>query len=314
MNTKKLNNLSLKPIHKPAAHIRESPEGLPSLDKAPLISMCGSRGSGKSMTCTNLLRLYQEHPQKENGIKTFQRCFIISPTYEENIHYWNFLPIDEKNDVYINPTITAVNKVVKSIDDDLEEYKDYLEKKELVISGLKVLADKGVQYLTDPQLLACLDCDFNLSNLKWKYSPLETPPMFALIIDDSSHTKIYSNSSANKFSNLTLRNRHKNCAIFMLVQSYKTGVPKFLRQGNLSIMCVWRCYDTKLIRDMYDEISNDLTFDEWEKLFKYCTGDEDGHSFLTIMFDLPKNNGKYRKNLNYIINPDDLKHIEYNNN
>tara|TARA_Y100000004_G_C8597697_1_gene279220 strand:- start:211 stop:408 length:198 start_codon:yes stop_codon:yes gene_type:complete len=65
---------------------------------------------------------------------------------------------------------------------------------------------------------------------------------------------------------------------------------------------------------MYDEISNDLTFEEWDKLFRFCTSDEDGHSFLCIMFDLPKNNGKYRKNLNYIINPDDLKNIEYSNN
>ena len=54
MKTKVLKHLTLNPIHKPQAHIRESPDGLPTLDKAPLLSACGSRGSGKSMTLSNI--------------------------------------------------------------------------------------------------------------------------------------------------------------------------------------------------------------------------------------------------------------------
>ncbi len=69
MKTKVLKHLTLDPIHKPSAHIRASPPGLPTLDKAPLLSACGSRKKKKSMTMTNLLRLYQDYPQKD-GKKT----------------------------------------------------------------------------------------------------------------------------------------------------------------------------------------------------------------------------------------------------
>jgi len=303
MKTKVLKNLDTKPIHKPGAHLRESPYGLPSLDKSPLVSFVGHRGSGKSMTCTNLLKLYQEYPQLDGG-KTWDRCFIISPTAEENMHYWKFLEVDEE-DIFLDPTISAINEVIKRIDDDLEDYKEYLEKKKIAKKVIEKFKKYGDDVLTDAEVLLLYEINFDLKNIKCKYGR-DTPPMFCLIIDDASHTKIYSNTSANKFSNLTLRNRHKNCTICMLVQSYKTGVPKFLRQGNLSMLCLWRIFDEKLIDDIYQEVSNDLTKEEWKKLFTYATDSEDGHSFLCIMFDMPKNEGKYRKNLNEIISIDAL--------
>ena len=82
MKTKVLKHLTLNPIHKPQAHIRESPSGLPTLDKAPLLSACGSRGSGKSMTMTNLLRLYQDFPQKD-GKKIFNGKVVNLEQYRE---------------------------------------------------------------------------------------------------------------------------------------------------------------------------------------------------------------------------------------
>lgn len=309
MKTKVLKHLTLNPIHKPQAHIRESPDGLPTLDKAPLLSACGSRGSGKSMTMTNLLRLYQDYPQKD-GKKTWDRVFVVSPTYEENAHYWKFLDIDD-DDAYLTPSINSINEVVAKIDEDIEEYKEYLEKKQEAIKVLKKLMEYGIERLTDRELLLLYEINFDIKNLTWKYDR-EVPPCFCLIIDDCSHSKIFSNSGTNKFSNLALRNRHKNTTIAMMVQSYKTGVPKFLRQGNLSCLMLWRIYDQKLIDDIYQEVSNDLTKDEWEKLFQYATDDEHGHSHLTIFFDLPKNEGKYRKNLNEIISIDDVKKLKDN--
>jgi hypothetical protein len=306
MKTKVLKHLTLNPIHKPQAHMRESPPGLPTLDKAPLLSACGSRGSGKSMTMTNLLRLYQDYPQKD-GKKTWDRVFVISPTFEENMHYWDFLKIDE-DDAYLNPAISSVNNVVAKIEEDIELYKEYLEKKEQAIIILKKLMKVGMEALSERELLLLYSINFDIKNVKWKYDR-EVPPCFCLIIDDCSHSKIFSNSGTNKFSNLALRNRHKNTTIAMMVQSYKTGVPKFLRQGNLSCLMLWRIYDQKLIDDIYQEVSNDLTIDEWKKLFEYATDGEDGHSHLTIFFDMPKNEGKYRKNLNEIISIDDVKNI-----
>ena len=270
------------------------------------MSACGSRGSGKSMTMTNLLRLYQDYPQKD-GKKTWDRVFVISPTFEENMHYWDFLKIDE-DDAYLNPAISSVNNVVAKIEEDIELYKEYLEKKEQAIIILKKLMKVGMEALSERELLLLYSINFDIKNVKWKYDR-EVPPCFCLIIDDCSHSKIFSNSGTNKFSNLALRNRHKNTTIAMMVQSYKTGVPKFLRQGNLSCLMLWRIYDQKLIDDIYQEVSNDLTIDEWKKLFEYATDGEDGHSHLTIFFDMPKNEGKYRKNLNEIISIDDVKNI-----
>ena len=301
MKTTKIKHLELDPIHKPNAHIRESPPGLPSLDKSPLISACGSRGSGKSMSITNLLRLYQDYPQKD-GKKTWDRVFVISPTYEENKHYWKFLNIDD-DDVHGNPTINSVMDVVNKIDTDIEEYKEYLAKKKLAIKVIQKLMEHGIERLTDKELLFLYEINFNINNITWKYDR-EVPPMFCLIIDDCSHSKIFSNSGNNKFSNLALRNRHKNCTIAMMVQSYKGGVPKFLRSGNLSCLMLWRIYDQKLIEEIYNEVSNDLTKEEWQRLFTFATVGDGGHNHLTILFELPINEGKYRKNLSEIIRVD----------
>jgi len=312
MKTKKVAHLKKDPIHKPNVKIRANPPFLPEIggDKSPLISMCGHRGSGKSMTTTNLLQLYNDYPQPD-GLGLWDRCFVISPTYEENLHYWKFLPIDEEGgDVFIDPTISAVNNIVARIDEDMEEYKEWKENVETAKKAMKKFLDKGVYKLSEEELILLYSINFKPEELEWKYSPRKTPPCFLLIIDDCSHSKIYSNSGTNKFSNLTLRNRHKNCTIAMLNQSYKTGVPKFLRQGNLSILCLWKVFDKKLIDDIYNEVSNDLTIDEWKKMFKYATDSEDGHSHLTIMFDLPKNEGKYRKNLDEIIIVDQLNNFQ----
>ena len=51
---------------------------------------------------------------------------------------------------------------------------------------------------------------------------------------------------------------------------------------------------------------------DYNKTEEYATDDEHGHSHLTIFFDLPKNEGKYRKNLNEIISIDDVKKLKDN--
>ena len=61
------------------------------------------------------------------------------------------------------------------------------------------------------------------------HKPPEVPrPSLLLIVDDMSHSQIYSTSRQNPFINLCLRHRHinhgKGITIFLAAQTFRSGI------------------------------------------------------------------------------------------
>ena len=296
-------NLKTQVVHKKNSHIRNSPEGMPKLDKMPLISLVNSRGGGKTTLASHIARTYNDYPQQvEPGKPVFDRVFVVSPTYEMNRHCWDFLPI-EPDDVYLEPTQDAINDVMTNIEDDFEDYKKFKDDRKRFDKVMEqIKSERNITTLDFDDLMFMMELSFKRENITNKYDR-EMPPCFMLIIDDCSHSRLYTGGTNNKFINLCLRNRHYNCMIMNMTQSWKSGMPKALRQ-NSSIIGIGRLKDEHLIKDIYDEVSDDLRFDEFRPMFEKAT--DEPYSFFMLLQDFPRNEGKYRKNLDQILSPENI--------
>jgi hypothetical protein len=248
----------------------------------------GARNSGKTNSCVLLIQDYLKH-------HTFNHIYILSPTYDANPSLQT-LPV-KKEDVYEDSSSVIISlndilKKIKNLADDYEEDKRYKE----VYSRWR-----RKQHSFKDQI------ELEIRDFK---PPLDTPrPCCAIVIDDMSHTDIYSTSRRNPFINLCLRHRHifsVGVSIFMLVQTFRSGVPKALRQ-NIQQFFIWKTHDIESLEGMYQEFGNITSFDSFLEVYDEAT--KEPHTFLTVDPYCIDQEHRFRKNFNIyltISNPTSL--------
>ena len=123
-----------------------------------------------------------------------------------------------------------------------------------------------------------------LENNLFERPPFVIPrPCPLIILDDLSHSEIYSPSRKNPFINLCLRHRHINnsvgISIFMAVQNFRSGIPLVLRQ-NMTALCIWATRDENNLKAIYEEIANLCNYETFLALFNYATAEP--HAFLVV--------------------------------
>lgn len=200
-----------------------------------LAAFIGPRGSGKTNAAILLARKYLH-----DG--SLNRVFIMSPTIESN-RIFDLLEPDPE-DIYKN-----IHTCLADLDDILGKVKVMVAEYEKVKEYNKI-HDKWQRFQRGkgPGLTVQ---EFNLlENNQFKRRPELPRPAPLLIIDDMSHSDIYTPSKKNSFINLCLRHRHLfkvGISIFMLVQTFKTGIPKCLRQ-NIQQFFLWPTHDMSQVR------------------------------------------------------------------
>jgi hypothetical protein len=230
-----------------------------------LAAFFGPRGSGKTNGAVLLAKRYLDYG-------SFTRVYIISPTYESNP---SFEVLDaQPEDVYtdLGTILASIEDIVKKIEDEADEYRsemEYTDMYEKLVSG-KVVSDVE---------------QIRLEREGFRDPVPMDKPYPLIIIDDCSHSQIYSTSRSNPFVNLCLRHRHVGgegfgCSIFMLVQNFKTGVPKPIRQ-NLQQFFIWRTADRSQLEAMWEEFANLIDLPNFVRIYHLAT-DADKHDFLTV--------------------------------
>lgn len=109
-------------------------------------------------------------------------------------------------------------------------------------------------------------------------------PVPLLFIDDCSHSPIYAPSRSNPLVNLTLRHRHLGgqgfgVSIQFAVQTFKTGVPKALRQNTMQFL-IFKTNDIGTILDIYEEVGAFCAKDDFIHLYNQAI--QETHDFLLI--------------------------------
>lgn len=264
-----------------------------------------SRQSGKTYTICQLLKHYEENKLVDNnGAVHPIRIIIISPTIDANPIYKSLTSIDDKDiyDNYSDELLQDILDDIKKTKAEIDEYKIYVEIYKLVEKTPKNKIPKLLK--NRPDILPILEkydfMDYNDIDMKYK----ETPVNF-IILDDILASNSFSNKKNSVLVNAVIKNRHMGVCFCILVQSCK-GVTKTIRL-NSSVFHLGKFANKKIIlNDLYEECSNVLTEEQFEKLYTYATEDRYG----SLIIDCSGGSKRFLKGLTTELSLPEIENIE----
>ena len=248
------------------------------------ISYVGRSGSGKSNAALIGLMEYQK-------CNTFDKMILISPSCYEDPKY-DLVNWTERHENY-SPEI--IKDIIQSQKDDIEEYKNFLEKtkvyeKFVKSKSLKNFSDKEKELLFQMILLdeqgdEYIDKPTNQYNRE---------PYCILMFDDLAGDNCYSNAIQNPMNSLACKCRHFRISTIHCVQALKS-LPRVIRQQQ-SHMAIFPTKDNSALLDLCKENCSSITQQEFMDFYHKAT-DNHKHSFLLCDF----NNGIFRKNYDQLL-------------
>lgn len=253
-----------------------------------LAAFIGPRGSGKTNAAILLATKYLE-----DG--SFNRVFIMSPTIESN-RIFDLLEA-EPEDIFknIHTCLADLEIILGRVKEMMVEYEKAKEYNNIYKRWKLFEKGKGPSPTVKEYNL--------LENNNFRPGEKVPRPSPLLIIDDMSHSDIYTPSKKNSFINLCLRHRHLHqcgISIFMLVQTFKTGIPKCLRQ-NIQQFFLWPTHDMSQLQSMYEEFANLCTYEDFEDMYHRCTAQR--HDFMSIDLNAKDDLMRFRKCFDEMVLP-----------
>ncbi len=290
-------NLEIKHINKKA--FIHTPEYLPKLHN--LVVVAGARGSGKTYSCTNLIRLY-----KKEGL--CDRVIIISPTGLSNKVFYEDL-INSDEDIITEMTGDSIHKVIDIIEKEAAEYNEFLEEKKIYELWKKFMSGKlDIDKIPPEWLITLMENDFEMEPPKYKYKNEDRPPLIHVMIDDAQGSPLM--RSSGPLINFAIKHRHIagiGCSLYILCQSYisTSSCPRCIRE-NAQTLILFRVRDDKLKQTLAEECTPaQFTPQQFLEAFNYAT-DNDIHDFLMVDYSNKKDK-IFRHNFDTYISFEDKK-------
>eukprot|EP00953_Heterococcus_sp_UTEX-ZZ885_P029440 15622-Heterococcus_DN1.PRE.3 len=234
------------------------------ISRVPFIfGAIGSTGSGKSHLALSLIKLMRRE-------KSLTKLYVVCPTVASNVIYKSVLT---DNDWVFSGDLSKVFSALREVEADCEavseQYRKDLEY-QIVLNKFRDGADMSSADETLLEMYGFRDS-----------KPVRPSP--CLIIDDCSHSPLFSSSGKNPLTNLVLRSRHcgdgLGLSIVLIAQTYTSGVPRALRQ-NLTHLALFRTQSEKEIKSMYEECGGLISFVHFKEMFNHYTANK--HSYLWI--------------------------------
>jgi len=235
-----------------------------------------SRGSGKTFNICKLISHYEQNKLIDNDGKIHPlRTIVISPTLDANPIFKNLKSLDEKDihDKFSDELLQSIVEGIKTDKEETDAYNKYIEayKKAMNVSKTKMIDffDKN------PDIYDILKVyDFE--------DPEEIPkpknlvaPVNIIILDDLMATGAFTNKKLSSLTNNLIKNRHNGISFAILAQSVKS-IPKNIRL-NCNVFFVGKFASKKVVlEDLYEEVSNVLTIEQFEELYDTATNEQYG--------------------------------------
>ena len=274
----------VKGLKKPSLEYRPNTYPVPANASLPrmffVALFVGSRGSGKTYNCCQLLKMYETHGIKNlKGKPMKQRIILISPTSAANPVFTCLKHMDMSRDLVENYSDAKLLEVLDDIKNEKEETDSYKVKRKLWNKFRRCKnPEEELQY---EEMMALHASGFQPPK----------PPRYPdgvvnfLVLDDLVGSSAFKATGRSALTNLCLKNRHLQINIMICTQNLK-AIPKAIRL-NTSLFVVFRFASQKVIcEDLYEEVSNSLKPEQFCELYEFATKDD--HDALIMDFSQPK--------------------------
>ena len=249
-----------------------------------------SRGGSKTYTTTRIIKDFEEHKLIDNdGLVHPLRTFIISPTVNANKILANLNSLDE-SDIYDTYSDTNLKEII----DDIVETKQEVMKYKLYVEAYNLIKRTPKDRIPDlvkrrPEVIKILE-ENDYKDPKEIEIRFREIPVNLIILDDCVGSSAFSRKSQNMLVNYLIKNRHMFVSFFILTQSMK-AIPRVIRM-NCNVFLLGKFASKKVVLDdMYEEVSNVLTIEEFEDIYDYATQDKYG----MLIIDCSGDNKRFYK-------------------
>ena len=240
-----------------------------------------SRGSGKTYNIVKLVKHYEDNKLFDNdGIRHPLRTIVISPTLDANLIFNNLTSLadEDKHDKYSDELLQSIVDKIKKDKEETETYHKYVEAYKKTI---RIKENKLHEFFEkNPEIYDILKI-FNFEEPEQIPQPKYlVSPVNIIILDDLMGSAVaFSNKKASALLNNLIKNRHNGISFAILAQSVKS-VPKNIRL-NCNVFFIGKFASKKVIlEDLYEEVSNVLTKEQFEELYNYCVEDNQYGSLI----------------------------------
>ena len=235
-----------------------------------------SRGSGKTYNICKLIKHYEDNKLIDNDGKIHPlRTIVISPTLDQNQIFKNLKSLDESDthEKFSDELLQGIVDDIKKNKEETEEYNKYIEAYKKVIN---IKENKLNDYFKKhPEIYDIL----KVHNFE---DPDEIPqpkflisPVNIIVLDDLMATGAFTNKKLSSLTNNLIKNRHNGISFAILAQSVRS-IPKNIRL-NCNVFFVGKFASKKVVlEDLYEEVSNILTLEEFEELYDKATEEQFG--------------------------------------
>ena len=251
---------------------------------------------------------------------------MITPTYDSNKKYWEFLDIDEDDVFY--PTRDSIDKVIDAIESERDEWSEYVMSKKLYQDFKDKTKNATSIHSMD---LLDLNCFIDLGYLDQDGNPTDVPPPIwkrdierpcqsCLICDDILGSSALGNAPG--LTKLAIMNRHiaplhepfgaraaLGVSCFFLSQTYSGGgggntggIPRGLRE-NATHLIFFQNKSDNVFKKILEELGGAIPEIELKEAYRHAIKEK--HDNLTVDLFPKCGTKRYRRNLNeFIIFPD----------
>jgi hypothetical protein len=219
----------------------------------------------------------------------------ITETYSE--HYEDYLKHDRNISRMDRDKVSYLRGMQKEIESFYEQYELMNEMMDPKSKSIKYTLKHKVN--PPPKTIdSILGVRYD-DHHPWFFPPPKLRrPVPLLFIDDCSHSPIYAPSRTNPLVNLTLRHRHLGgqgygVSIQFAVQTFKSGVPKALRQNTMQFL-IFKTADSNTVIDIYEEVGAFCRKEEFLQLYDQAI--QGKHDFLLIDLNAKDESRVFRRN------------------
>jgi hypothetical protein len=235
-----------------------------------------SRGSGKTFNICKLISHYEQNDLLDNDDNKHPlRTILISPTLDANPIFKNLKSLSDE-DIYDKYSDELLQSIVDDIKKNKEETEFYHKYLDAYNKTIKIKQSKLNSFFeANPDIYDILSKnDFQdpdeIPKPKYLVSPVNI-----IVLDDLMATGAFTNKKLSTLTNNLIKNRHNGISFAILAQSVRS-IPKNIRL-NCNVFFVGKFASKKVVlEDLYEEVSNVLTIEQFEELYDKATEEQYG--------------------------------------